>query len=66
MARKSKAQQEKEFNEQITKAILVLVLVVLLAISILKLGIVGIFLNRLLLDHSFFGNSLLHIIHFDS
>lgn len=49
MARKSKAQQEKEFNEQITKAILALVLVVLLAISILKLGIVGIFLNRLLM-----------------
>ncbi|QRG87121.1 DNA translocase FtsK [Bulleidia sp. zg-1006] len=49
MARKSKAQQEKEFNEQITKVVLVLVLVVLLTVSIMKLGLVGLYLNHLLI-----------------
>lgn len=54
MARKSRAQQDKEFNEQITRAVIILVLAALLAISLKKLGVVGLFLNRLLVY--LFGN----------
>ena len=47
MARKAKIQQDKEFNQQMSKVIIILILATLLIIAIMKLGMVGTFLNHL-------------------